>query len=300
MRSLILSLVAFVLSCQPVIVGETSPYGMTTAITPVIPPVIDTAWVVPSDGETANSLSLQLFVQPLVNATEGFRQLTYGGGLRRRVSCTSDTNMVIQPMGAVVVQSSSGDWTVFEHSAASTVNPTTISGGLVAATRFFVYAFDNAGTLDFVAVTTAPDVGLRYEVGNPERFLVTTFYVGAAGSILPYSQVDNVYQYLQYTTQNRVLNAGSATGATTVSLVGPVPSQALICSLKASWTSTVNTVVTVRTTTAASNILVEETTTTGLTSTAFAPHSLIDGLQVDYLVGNAAAALTLHVAGFTM
>lgn len=127
----------------------------------------------------------------------------------------------------------------------------------------------------------------------------STFMSDENAKIVSYSQSDDHYTYLDYTTQNRILNSGSATVSTQVSLGPYAPEQASEVILRATWSSTTQTVVTVRTATP-TNTMTAETTTTGFSSTGHFPVSTANGHSVYYLVGNAAAALTLHIAGFTM
>ncbi len=220
-------LVALVLACQAA-PEDGSPSGMSTPIVPATPPTIAVSIPVPDDGAVANRLSLLEFVQPLENSAEAFRLLTYGGGLRRRVRCTSNTNLVVQPVGAVVVKSSLGIWTAFDNSTTpNNLNPTTLTGGLVANTRYWIYGYESGGNLAFTASTTAPDVGLKYKAGDERYMYISTFITSAAGDVLTYTQSDNVYVYGGDVSgaPNRFIN-GIGVGITTQSLGTARPSQA--------------------------------------------------------------------------
>lgn len=203
------------------------PYPMSTTITPNAVPTITTSLPFPNDGEIANSASLTQFGTPLVDDLEAFRLLTYGGGMRRKVTCTGNTAMTIFPLGAVVVKSG-GLWKTFTHTTSSAVDPTALAGGAIAAsTRYWIYAYDNAGTLAFTASTTGPDSGLRYMTGNASYFFVSTFYVNGASNILKYSQSDAEYMYSEPTAATALLVNGNATTLTGVNVVGAaIPSQA--------------------------------------------------------------------------
>jgi len=216
----IAALICLLVACQ-----MTAPLDMASPIVPASPPTILTSIPVPDDGDVANRASLVQFVQPLEDSAEAFRLLTGGGGIRRRVLCTSNTNMVIQPLGAIVVTSSLGVWTVLAHTTPSTKSPATISGGLSASTRYWVYAYDNAGVVDFIASTTAPDASLHYMNGDTRYEYISTFYVAASVNLVPYNQNDNEYTYLSTTTDAIALTNGAATVKTNI-LVPLVPSQA--------------------------------------------------------------------------
>lgn len=204
---------------------------MTTPITPTTSSIITTL-TGPADGEVANALSVNSVFQVLDNNVSALRLLTYGGGFRVRLSCTSNTVMTIQPLGAVVVTVATV-WNVLANTTASTVNPTTIAGGsLSASTRYYVYAYSSGGVLTFIANTTAPDVGLMYENGNTDRQFVTTFFADHASNILIYNQEDRYYSYMSRTTGgvrgNMVLNAGVAIVPTDINFAASVPSTAKI------------------------------------------------------------------------
>ena len=57
----------------------------------------------PADGDALSAPTLNTNVEtPLQDGVEAARLLTYAGGIRRNVKCTSSTAMVIQPMRAVI------------------------------------------------------------------------------------------------------------------------------------------------------------------------------------------------------
>lgn len=201
---------------------------MPTPITPPAAPTLNATVNAPNDGEIANSASLVQFVQPFVDDTEALRLLTYGGGLRRRVACTSNTVLTIQPLGAVVVKPGA-DWVTLSHSVATIVDPSALAGVLVANTRYWLYAYYNAGVIAFSVSTTGPDAGLRYMTGNTQYFLVSTFWTNAAADIVPYSQTDSEYTYTDASLGDgtQLLNAGAAAVDTDVTLTSTsIPTQA--------------------------------------------------------------------------
>lgn len=199
---------------------------MPTNIVPAAIPSIVTTLPAPNDGEIANSASLTQFVTPLVDDTEAFRQLTYGGGMRRKVLVASNTSMTVYPLGAVVLQTA-GVWKSYPHTVSSALNPTTLAGGVLgASTRYWVYAYDNAGSLAFTASATAPDAGLRYMTGDTSYWYVSTFITSAGSDVLLYSQDDNNYELVP-SADTEVLTAGSALGVTAIDTSPVVPAQAV-------------------------------------------------------------------------
>lgn len=198
------------------------PYRMPTPITPNAIPSIVTTLPAPNDGEIANSVSLTQFVTPLVDDVEAFRLLTYGGGMRRRVTGTDNTTMTIKPIGAVVLRTG-GTWKAYAHTVSTSVNPTNLAGGaLAASTRYWIYAYDNAGVLDFTASTTAPDAGMRYMTGNTAYFYVSMFCTTSLSNLMSYTQTDNEYTLA---AANVLLN-GNATVTTPIPITSCVPPQA--------------------------------------------------------------------------
>lgn len=199
------------------------PYRMPTNIVPNTIPSIVTTLPAPNDGEIANSASLTQFVTPLVDDTEAFRLLTYGGGMRRRVVGQNSTTMTIYPLGAVVLQTG-GTWKVYAHTVSTAVNPTTLAGGALAvSTRYWIYAYDNAGVLDFTASTTGPDANFRYMAGNTAYFFVSTFDTDPGGSLVAYSQTDLKFSI---STSQPILNAGSSLLVVAIPLGVSYPAQA--------------------------------------------------------------------------
>jgi len=254
----------------------------------------------PANFDPLSSANMRdLALQPLVNGLVGARQMLHGGGVKRRVKGVSSTSMIIQPLGGVQV-TSGGNWVTLPHLTASTIDPTALAGGSLAnLTRYYVYAYNNGGAVGFRVSTNAPEVGLNYDSTTTDNMFVSTFYTSSAGALLEYTQVDGEYRYFEYSINNRVLNAGNSTVAATVSLAGIIPAEAQIALLRPSWSSTTNTTATLRTSTP-TNVFIQETSATGITSSAFVPYALVNGLQIDYLVGNANASLSIHVAGFTL
>lgn len=212
------------------------PFGMPTNIVPNAIPSLITTLPIPNDGELANSASLSQFVTPLTDDVEGYRKLTYGGGLRRKVVCDSNTNMVISPLGAVVILVG-GVWKVYTHTTASTVDPTVMSGGLAASTAYWVYAYDNAGTLDFTVSATAPDTGYRYMSGNGGYFFVSYFSTDGLSNVVKYNQNDLEFRFGP--SGPTVLTGGSAMAVTNIATAPYVPTQATSLRYKALINATV-------------------------------------------------------------
>jgi len=169
---------------------------MPTAITPSGPFYSATTnFNGPTDGEAANASSVNTPFGVISNSLEAQRLQTRGGGIRRRVLCTGNTSLTVYPLGAVAVTENTA-WGVFAHNTASVLSPASLTGGLVADQRYWVYAFNDGGALGFTASTTGPDDGLRYKNGDTDFFYVTTFITDNAGNVCKYRQNDSEYEYL--------------------------------------------------------------------------------------------------------
>lgn len=211
---------------------------MSTVISPTTPPVISLSLTGPSDGESANAASVNSPFAAIQNDVEALRQLTYGGGVQRRVTCGSNTSLIVQPLGAVVV-TEAGIWTVLSHTVSTTLSPVALTGGLTNSTQYWVYAYDDAGSLNFTASVNASDLGLRYQTGNTDYFYVTTFFTDSSGNVIRYTQSDNYFSFnSRYPVGagvkgNHVLDNASTVGPTTTSVSACVPSQARAFSVQA-------------------------------------------------------------------
>lgn len=275
---------------------------MSATITPASAPTFAASLNVPQNGDNLDATQEQTIDQALLDSAAAARMLTYAGGVRRRVSCTSNTIMVIQPLRAVVA-TVSGAWTaVAWTSTPKTIDPSALSGGLAASTRYWVYATAvlSGGAPVFVVSTNAPDAALAYSSATTDQMYVSTFCTNGSSNILAYSQNDNEFRYLDLGTGNRFLTDGAATVLTAAPIGVSCPTQASIGHLAAQWHSTVAGQLSV-VNDGTGILLDEETTGNGSTSTAYFPWATCDGsFQVKYQVNNAATKLSLYVAGFVL
>lgn len=200
---------------------------MTLPITPSGAPFFPSTQNSPANGDPLDATQLRNDIEvPFLDGIEGARLLLYGGGFYPRVKATSNTVMVIQPMGAVIAKVGT-DWQVVAHTVATTIDPQTLAGGAFAAnTRYYVYANLVAGVITWSVSTTAPDAGYRYKTGDEQYQFVTTFYTDHVPDLLTYTQSGKTYTYATVTATgggvrgNILLDAGTATIATNVVTVG--------------------------------------------------------------------------------
>lgn len=298
MRFLSLLLVAAIAACQP---SEDMGSPQSPSATPTFPATITP----PVNGENLDATALNVNVEtPLQNGVEAARLLTYGGGLRRRVKCSDNNTLVIDPMGAVV-SSVGAVWTVVPHLTSSTIDPQTLSGGLANNTRYYVYAAISAGTIVFSVSTTAPDAGLFYKTGDPTYFFISTFITDNSANIVPYTQSELTFSYGNdgvggYPTPTIVLNAGSAVVSTVVTFGISVPTGAktavLFGQINATSAGRYGDIIDAQNSEVYSRCI-DAGTIGGFCNVAM---SLANGPSVRYSVSNAASQLTLVVHGFTL
>ncbi len=259
----------------------------------------------PANGDNLNATTLNTDVEtPLQNGVEAARLLTYGGGIRRRVQCVNGTDLVIQPLGAVVATVAGLNTVVPWTSGAATVTP----GGLANNTRYWVYATAalsaGAGSPPvFVVSTNAPDAALKYSSASSDQMYVSTFYTDGAASIYKYTQNDNEYTYLGAAVIGGpyLLAGGSATVSAPITIVGgAIPTIASAAELG----GVINTSSAGRTATCQGPLTDYWflLTDNGVAAQpAFAKVAIFDGMgTASYVVSNAGVAFSVAVVGFTL
>lgn len=172
---------------------------MATPITPPTPSPIPAATTGPADGDLANAASVNVAFLDLMSGVLGLRIAGYGRRANVHCSCINGTDIVVDALGSVILTTGGAtSWISFLNSTAQTVVAATAFGAALGNnTRYYLYAYNNAGTLDFIATTTAPNASRSYENGNTDRIYVTTFVTSGAGVIVPYVQDA---QGVRYTT----------------------------------------------------------------------------------------------------
>lgn len=227
--------------------------------------------------------------------------LLYGGGIRRRVQCINSTSLTVQPLGAVLA-TVGGVWKTYAHTTASVLNPTTLSGGLVASTRYWLYATLTTGAITFVINTTAPDAGLRYASGSTDLLYVSTFITNTSPSVLRYTQSDNNFVYFDGTPAGGgVLNTlfidtSAAVGTTTVPYGNLVPTGASLAKLSVQMTGGAGPLSANIAGTGIGNF-VTLTLTAGVLS-SYIEVSTILGNTVDYTLSAGTGLLSVWCRGF--
>lgn len=196
-------------------------------ITPSGAPVFPSTQNSPANGDPLDATQLRndIYV-PFLDGIEGARLLLYGGGFYPRVKATSNTVMVIQPMGAAIAKVGP-NWRVVAHTIATPIDPLALAGGAFAAnTRYYVYVNLVGGVITWSVSTTAPDAGYRYKTGDEQYQFVTTFYTDLFMNLIPYTQSGKTYLTKKISPSTQQLSGGNATVPTAVSFSAYVPTNA--------------------------------------------------------------------------
>ncbi|GAB3388074.1 DUF2793 domain-containing protein [Lysobacter fragariae] len=154
-----------------------------------------------------------------VNAGTGFQILGYIDGLR--LEWVSNTS--IRATSGTAYLESLGRYV----NSASSITKSSLS--LSASTWYHVYLYLNSGTPDIEIVTTAPASPYhgvaRSKTSDTSRRYLGSVLTDASGNVTNFLQINNRVQWRINAgiAPFRVLNGGTATTATTVSLSGVVP-----------------------------------------------------------------------------
>lgn len=168
--------------------------------TPIIPPSpspIPSQTTGPADGDLANAASVNVAFLDLMDGVLGLRLASYGRTANVHCRSIDGTTIVIDALGSVILTTGGAtSWISFLNSVQQTVTAATAYGGVLGNnTRYFLYAYNNAGTLDFIVNTTLPNASRTYENGNTDRAFVTSFVTNGSGIIIPYVQENRCVTY---------------------------------------------------------------------------------------------------------
>src|SRR6185503_14640432 len=101
-------------------------------------------------------------------------------GQCRLVVTSSSLLTLNRHQGAYIPLKIAGNW---EAKLIPSTAPTLSNSGLTAATLYYIYAFDNAGTLELEASATGhspdPDTGVEIQTGDDSRTLVGMVFMDA-------------------------------------------------------------------------------------------------------------------------
>lgn len=184
-----------------------------TPIIPASPSPIPSATTGPADGDLANAASVNGAFLDLMSGVVGNRIAAYGRVCNVHCRSVNGTVIAVDALGSVILTTGGGaNWISFLNSTSQTVTAATALGAALGNnTRYYLYAYNNAGTLDFIANTNVPNASRTYENGNTDRVFITTFITDGSGIIIPYVQEN---RRVVYTTPGQnpsmAMNTGGA------------------------------------------------------------------------------------------
>jgi len=141
----------------------------------------------PADADPLAAASVNGAFQAVADRTLlAWRGLNGVQGSRMQASCVDGANIVINAQTAIRFSTR-----VYETLVATSVP----KGVTVGSTTYYIYAWDNAGVLQFVVTTDAPNPGLRYRPGIPDQAFLTAFRTTPANNVRNFVQTAGKYLY---------------------------------------------------------------------------------------------------------
>lgn len=291
---------------------------MTTAYTPTAQ-IATSNPATHADGDDGNATNFNRPLEPLLDARAFVRSLAPGLLLWRGLfavdtgGSNSSFTVRFSPIEAVVLPDGSGTLFVFEGTAAeTTIGASKIDGGgnLNNSTWYYVYAYRNAGSLDYLISTTAPDVYLTFRNGAQTHRYLGCFVTDSTGAPIPMRAHKGRYLYRRSAlanNQTRALNTSTEqASATNLSLAGQVPPHSRIAILQTQMTIAGTTgedgVANFYTDGDTSDTALRHDAEGDETTTRWAEIETSSAQVIDYtftIAGSGTGTLAVHVAGFS-
>lgn len=165
-------------------------------------PNYTTSVTIPTDGDLAAAAS----VNP---ATQSEADMDYFllRAIGEQPSSTSSiglysvngADIYIGPISNIIVMEN-GIYKTLSLGALSLINKAQLGGGLLnypANTWLYIYAFSNAGIVDFTIVTSPPDGAKLYQQGTDTFKYIGCFKTDGAALVIPFHMQRGIYTYLQ-------------------------------------------------------------------------------------------------------
>lgn len=202
---------------------------------------------IPASGDARTAASVATAFQELANrsllALAGVEGIMRGVDEFTVEPGGSSSSFTITVGGIQALVLAREDGSVYEAfyyvTSSPTITEANVAGGVLAnSTRYYVYAFNDAGTLAFEIVTTAPRASRIHQSGSgagPQaRRYLGTFVTNASGAPIPCRAIRGRYTFRRSAlgaTALRVI-AGSATSWTSVDLSALIPPHARVASVE--------------------------------------------------------------------
>lgn len=240
--------------------------------------------------------------QKLANRTAAFAYGYHSKPIRHRTFDDPATIITVDSMGWIGLTKGAGTtWELLNHSAPSNLNIVALAGALGLATRYYIYAYDNAGAVAFAINTTAPTSEGLYKsgAGGTDYFYVGTFSTDhILGGPNQYVADNGEYVYTRNPDQT-VLIAGNALVPTAIDMESAtarlLPSYATRVLIEAQTIAALPGLVTLYPNGGAysvARLLIDNVNAT--------THLLLPPVasKIDYMVDAVTTTLTLRVMGF--
>ena len=163
---------------------------MTTTLTETA--TFGASVAVPATGEARTAASVQTPFQELTNRSawtkDALNGLLVGGRVLYSDSSGSATDVFVSPITRLVLGSR-------VLSSASAMEAPLPGGALAAETWYYVYAYDNSGTLALETSTTAPDSALVFKSSTTTHRYLGCLRTSTAAAVLPFRSVGGRYSY---------------------------------------------------------------------------------------------------------
>ena len=160
--------------------------------------------------------------QKLANRTAAFAYGYHSKPIRHRTTDTGPaTTIRVESMGWIGLTTGGGaTWELIEHAAFTDLDIVALAGALGLATRYYIYAYDNAGAVAFAINTTAPTSEGLYKTGagGTDYFYIGTFSTDHILGLPNEYYADNGEYFYTRSPDQFVLSGGVAIVQTVVDM----------------------------------------------------------------------------------
>lgn len=160
--------------------------------------------------------------QKLANRTAAIAYGYHSKPIRHKTADTGPaTTIRVESMGWIGLTTGGGAaWKLIEHAAPTDLNIVALAGALNLATRYYIYAYDNAGVVDFAINTTPPTSEGLYKTGagGTDYFYVGTFSTDHLLGMPNEYLADNGEYFYTFSPDQVVLTGGTAIVQTAVDM----------------------------------------------------------------------------------
>lgn len=183
----------------------------------------------PVNGDAADASTLTSeTTQPMANNLGFTYQGLYGSHQLPTLYSVNGTDIVVGAIPAMRTTT-----VIISKTTTTTVVAATALGSALAnSTWYYLYAYNNAGTLAFSVSTTAPQANLRYKTGDNDSAYCGCFRTNGSAVIIPFQATGGRYVY---TLPLNALTVGASppTSFTDLSLASYVPPHSRLAALQA-------------------------------------------------------------------